>query len=245
MALINCIECKSQISTEAKICPSCGYRVKKLSVGLIIGIIFLPYIFAWFTLKKGFSNTIRGIAFGWLFIAFGGLMIGQIARQVAIVNHDDTNVESNSETSNSSENISNWQYTQKNDELRNSNTQFAYCESKNSKDFGYPYSNVKQGIGLRKDDNGFEIIIVLTEGQYSCEYDGCTINVKFDDGEIQKYKASFNLEFSGKMFIRNKKKFYNNLIKSNRVIIESDFFRHGSQTFNFDVTGLTWEHGID
>ncbi len=37
-------------------------------VGLFIGILFLPYVFSFFTLKKGYSKRLRVIAFSWLFV---------------------------------------------------------------------------------------------------------------------------------------------------------------------------------
>ena len=39
---------------------------KKLPVWLIIGIILIPIIFAWFTLKQGYSKTARIISFAWM-----------------------------------------------------------------------------------------------------------------------------------------------------------------------------------
>ncbi|OCG02869.1 hypothetical protein [Gilliamella sp. wkB112] len=39
------------------------------SIALIIGIIFLPYIFSWFTLKKGYSKTSKIISFTWMFLS--------------------------------------------------------------------------------------------------------------------------------------------------------------------------------
>lgn len=39
---------------------------RKVSVGLLLGIVFLPYIFAWFTLRKGHSAKARGLSLGWL-----------------------------------------------------------------------------------------------------------------------------------------------------------------------------------
>lgn len=39
---------------------------KKVSTGLIIGIVFLPYIFVWFLLKEGYSKKPRIISFIWL-----------------------------------------------------------------------------------------------------------------------------------------------------------------------------------
>ena len=56
MALIKCNECKKEISSTAKQCPSCGYKIKK--VGLFWPIIFGLILFVYFfgdeeeTLKK-------------------------------------------------------------------------------------------------------------------------------------------------------------------------------------------------
>lgn len=90
MALIECYECSKQISDAAAACPSCGAPVKKKvsegyvppklnkpvvpqqRVGLLlaIGIFFLPFIFGWVLLQRGYSNTARGMAFGWLILWF-------------------------------------------------------------------------------------------------------------------------------------------------------------------------------
>ena len=56
MALIKCNECKKEISSTARQCPSCGYKIKK--VGLFWPIIFGLILFVYFfgdeeeTLKK-------------------------------------------------------------------------------------------------------------------------------------------------------------------------------------------------
>nr|MBD9681435.1 hypothetical protein [Pseudomonas sp. PDM20] len=90
MALFECYECTKQISDAAAACPNCGAPVKKKvsegyippkinkpvvpprRVGLLlaIGIFFLPFIFGWILLQRGYSNTARGLAFGWLILFF-------------------------------------------------------------------------------------------------------------------------------------------------------------------------------
>jgi len=73
--VIHCQDCGEQISEDAPTCPKCGKpnasAAKGLSTGLIIGIIFIPFIFAWFTLKKGVSTKARVISFLWMLIALG------------------------------------------------------------------------------------------------------------------------------------------------------------------------------
>ena len=41
---------------------------RKVGAALGIGIFLLPWIFAWFLLRKGYSNTARLISFGWMLI---------------------------------------------------------------------------------------------------------------------------------------------------------------------------------
>lgn len=43
---------------------------KKVSIPLAIGIFLIPLIFAWFTLKKGYSTKARVLSFGWLILGF-------------------------------------------------------------------------------------------------------------------------------------------------------------------------------
>ncbi|ENU88517.1 hypothetical protein F972_02081 [Acinetobacter sp. CIP 102529] len=45
-----------------------NFENKKVSIPLAIGIFVIPIIFAWFTLKKGYSNTARLVSFGWLLL---------------------------------------------------------------------------------------------------------------------------------------------------------------------------------
>lgn len=44
---------------------------RKVSILLGIGIFIMPYIFAWFTLREGYSKSARFISFSWLlFLVF-------------------------------------------------------------------------------------------------------------------------------------------------------------------------------
>lgn len=87
-----CSRCGEQFLARANFCPHCATPVnqqtgnfsaqnsstfskqsdhtptKKVGVLLGIGILFVPYIFSWFTLQKGYSALTKLISFGWLFI---------------------------------------------------------------------------------------------------------------------------------------------------------------------------------
>lgn len=45
-----------------------GYTERKIGAWLAIGILLLPIIFAWFTLRQGHSTVSRVVSMGWLFI---------------------------------------------------------------------------------------------------------------------------------------------------------------------------------
>jgi len=47
-----------------------NFEHRKVSIPLAIGIFIAPIIFAWFTLRKGYSKTARIVSFGYLALAF-------------------------------------------------------------------------------------------------------------------------------------------------------------------------------
>lgn len=80
MALIACNECSREISDTAHACPGCGapmrsqptqplQKIKRFpSLPLFLGNLFIPFVFVWFLLRKGYSTRARVIGFGWLAI---------------------------------------------------------------------------------------------------------------------------------------------------------------------------------
>lgn len=85
MPLVQCPDCKKEISDAAPNCPNCGRpnvvdktkqhtsppisSPRKVSIPLIVGIIIIPFISSWFTLRKGYSTTARVISLGWMVLA--------------------------------------------------------------------------------------------------------------------------------------------------------------------------------
>lgn len=75
MALIQCSQCQHHISKKAAACPQCGHpneqqdlspKERKVSLLLFLGIAFIPYIFSWFTLRKGYRPLTQVFALGWM-----------------------------------------------------------------------------------------------------------------------------------------------------------------------------------
>lgn len=98
MPLIQCPDCKKDISDIAPSCPHCGRPntadeivqpsiaplpagPRKVSIPLMVGIILIPFISSWLTLRKGYSTKARVISLGWLaltlIIGFSGESGGQ------------------------------------------------------------------------------------------------------------------------------------------------------------------------
>jgi hypothetical protein len=71
-------------------CPKCSLRVSIIPTGetnsilLGIGVFIFPFIFAWFTLKKGYSDRFRAVAFGWLIFCF---LLSGISQSDSVVNY--------------------------------------------------------------------------------------------------------------------------------------------------------------
>ncbi|SDW30467.1 tRNA_anti-like [Pseudomonas syringae] len=81
MALIECKECSKQVSDSAASCPNCGAPVtsapvahapdkaKKVGFGFALGIFFLPWLFGWFLLGRGYSAGARVVGLSWMVLA--------------------------------------------------------------------------------------------------------------------------------------------------------------------------------
>lgn len=77
MPMIVCPDCSKEMSDAAPACPNCGRpnspraatpAERPVSILLGIGILLVPLIFAWFTLRKGYSTKAKVISFTWLLL---------------------------------------------------------------------------------------------------------------------------------------------------------------------------------
>lgn len=272
MALIKCSECGKEISDKATACPGCGApiqlgrvdpmgalpenlrpvasapKTKQMSFLLAIGILFVPYVFCWFTLRPGYSKKARLWSFGWALLACLVILPGRCSG--AFKSASSTESPSQPAASAPTEPVAtptpaeNWTYTSEEDKMRGVTSYWATSASVETKDFGSPYHAVKQLIVLRQQpQDGFQIMLSLTEGQYTCSYSGCSISARFDDGPITKYSVNEATgTMKGILFVQNKARFLSALRGASRVMIEAPFFNQGPQTFEFNVAGLRWEH---
>lgn len=139
---------------------------------------------------------------------------------------------------------SSWSYRSERDEMRSATDQFAQTASLNTENMGFPYERVQMQLLLRKSAQyGRDIILMLTEGQFQCRFDGCNVHIKFDDGPIQTFSVNESDSGTGRaLFIVNQSRFLSQLRHAHRLTVEAQFFDRGAEQFSFNVDRLEWEN---
>lgn len=136
-----------------------------------------------------------------------------------------------------------WKYQEHHDEMRGTMSKEAYTVSLNKVDFPFPYNG---GSSMRlyltqsnnATDPGTSIVFISIPSQVDCE--NCKISVKFDDGQIEVYRA-FGNKSALMIETSDRKQFLEKLKNAKKLIIEAGFYDAGNQQFKFDVSDLKWE----
>jgi hypothetical protein len=133
-----------------------------------------------------------------------------------------------------------WIYSNSDDSMGRKRS-LAQVKSENTLHLGFPYQGNQHGtLVLRNSARwGTDVMVNIERGQFLCRFDGCTVNVRFDDGPIQKYSASEPDDHSTTtMFLNNATRFISTLRKSKTVRVEATYYQEGSQTLEFNIEGL-------
>lgn len=140
--------------------------------------------------------------------------------------------------------VSNWQYSTSKDEMRGTESRYAQLNGSNTINLDFPYGEQRGRILVRQSSQfGFDILVGVNSGQIMCSsYSRSFVNVKFDDGPIERYGCNDASDgTSNLIFIEGAKGFLRKLKKSKRVIVEAEFFQNGMQQMMFETAGLKWE----
>jgi hypothetical protein len=138
---------------------------------------------------------------------------------------------------------SRWSYSASEDKMgRKQST--ANVASTNTLEFGFPYQGVQHAtlVTRKSAEWGTNVFVMIERGQFLCGFQGCTANVRFDSGTIQRFSASGTTDHSTTvLFLNNGARFISQLRKAKIVRIEPTFYHEGSQTLEFDAQGFKWQ----
>jgi hypothetical protein len=220
----------------------------KRGVGFLlgIGILFLPFVFVWFLLRRGHGTLSRIIGFGWLALVML-LAVGQGSGTKSPSAPEPKNVTGSVSNASSPEAAvptgGKWAYDSSTDAMRGTTSHFANIDSDNKLDFKFPYGGGSTGtLTLRKDPK-LNVILRVDKGQFLCdEFSHTSVSVKFDDGLIERFRCNSPSDGrANEIFIEGETKFVNHLRHASKLVIESEFFQEGRRQLLFDVRGLNWD----
>lgn len=140
--------------------------------------------------------------------------------------------------------IPNWSYNSTFDQMEGDSTFFAQTTSENYAYFSFPYDGGSTlTLTIRERRNDSDVYIRISKGQFNSTYSSGSVNVKIDDAKKQKYIVSGSSSGSPDiLFLENENRFINSLKDASKLLIEAEFYSHGSEVFEFDVSDLNWNH---
>lgn len=135
-----------------------------------------------------------------------------------------------------------WTYSVDEEQMTGGMRKTASVSSTNTVGFGFPYAGSQHGrLALRTDPRyGKDVIFRIERGQILCtSYDGCTVQVRFDDEKPTNFSASAAADHSSEtVFIDDYARFLAKMRKAKRVRLSLDVYQNGRPVFDFDVSGF-------
>lgn len=214
-----------------------------LFIAALVGV-FKPYV-------KGTKRWHFGVA-AFAFLIFIGAVAeppkdqnqaGDKAASTATQAAQTLQDERQTEPSKSQEPESEWTYSSDKDEMRGAESRYAQLDAANTIHLDFPYGEQRGQILVRQSAKyGFDILIGVPSGQVLCSsFQDTYINVKFDDGPIQRYRCTDARDGTSNMvFVQGAKGFLAKLMKSRQAIVEMEFFQNGVQQMTFHTANLKW-----
>ena len=142
---------------------------------------------------------------------------------------------------------SKWQYSENQDKMRGTTSHFAMLQSDTKVDTG-SIGKSRVRLYLRSGEkNGDDVFFTVDSGVFHCmPMRDCTINVKFDGGNIETLAVvEGEATLGDTLFISDgaaMRRFVQQLKSSKTLLVEFQFVNHGSEQFEFDTRGLKWSY---
>lgn len=229
MAMTKCKECGHSISTKAEACPSCGAKQVRTSGCAKVVLTFFIVMLAFALLGQCMESTTP---------------TRSTSSSSSPAPKAKTPVSAPIPVS-APEPGSQWRYSQREDPMTSAKIYYASVRSSNTVNFDFPYSGPQRGtLTLRTHPRyGRDLIFNIERGQVLCRsYDGCTVLVRFDDKEAQRFSAAGAADNSTEsLFLQNYSRFAGEMLKADRVRISVPIYQQGTPVFEFDVSGFQTE----
>lgn len=136
-----------------------------------------------------------------------------------------------------------WHYSESADDMGRGTERLAWTNATNAIDFGFPYDVQSATLYLRRSPKyGLDVFISFEKAHFLCNYDGCSVNVRFGDGKVQRFPAVEPSDHSNNtLFLRNEGAFIAALKRAPTVSIEAEFYQDGWRVMFFDTKHLKWK----
>lgn len=136
-----------------------------------------------------------------------------------------------------------WTYETSTDKMGRGQIGYASTASLNTLTFRFPYNGGSTGrLWLRKGSPRDAVMVDVTKGQMICRPSDCYVTLRFDAEKPVRWSAARPSDGSSDtLFILNHKGFAAKALKSKSLLVEVEFFHHGAEVLEFDLSGLKWK----
>lgn len=141
-----------------------------------------------------------------------------------------------------------WDQRSSTDKMTGKSNFYASLQSTNSLSLGFPYGGQNFGTLMvrKRATDGTTVMFTVGKGQILCSsYNGCPINVRFDDGPMVKFSGTEPADNSSDtVFINNEKRFIAMASKAKRILVQVNMFQNGAPILEFNtLKPLEWKPG--
>jgi len=245
-----CNQCGQSIADDSRFCKFCG--AAQAASAQSVATEATAAVPTDRTPKKGNAGKIIGAIVAVFFVL---VVIGALTEKPATAPADGNlvNLTDNLDTAVATDaaappaaTTGNWSYSTDVDKVRGGTTYFATTTSTNSIHQDFPYdSSTTMTMTLRQSPAyGIDVILTISSGQMMCpSYEGCSGTVSFDGGPAERVQFNGPEDNSSEtVFVVGARPFIAKVRKAKKVVIEKTLYQAGAPQFEFDVSGLKWDH---
>jgi hypothetical protein len=134
-----------------------------------------------------------------------------------------------------------WTYSETVDEMTSKKITFASVRSENTIELDFPYQGAQHArLMFRRKGSDLDALFFLEKGQILCgSYDGCAIDVRFDDAAPTKFRMVEPDDNSTEtLFFSDPARLLSKLEAADKVLVSVTLYQAGTHTFEFDASGF-------